>query len=218
LDPKNNSQETLKLKIDQQYLIEDYIISDSNRSAYNTAISSVIGYDPMPNILIIKAEKSSGKTFLANVVSDFHGAKIIHNIEDSFLSSSGYLILDDAQKYDETKLFHLINFACNNSKKLLLIFSSSFSAKLADLNSRIKSIKTEELNAPDEDMMEMYILSIFSKKSIAAQKELINYLKVRLPRNFHEISEFINKLDDFCLKKKKNMSIKSASLLFSDIS
>jgi len=218
LDLKNNFQQTLNLELKNKYLREDYIITGSNKNAYNAGISNIIGYAPMPNILVIKGEKSSGKTFLANVISDICDARIIDNIEDSFVSGSEYLILDNSEKISENQIFHLINFACNNSKKLLLFFCSSFNPELPDLKSRIMSIRTENIDAPDEEMVELYMLSIFSKKSLTVPIELINYLKVRLPRNFNKISEFINNLDEFCLKTKKNLTVKSASILLSDIS
>lgn len=209
-------QTTLPLKENSIYDLEDFIVSSSNKEAYDALHRNLLGVGPYENILIIKGPASSGKTFLSNIAADYRGGFFISNTEELTRENIRTAIVDDADKKEESELFHIINTANEYSKELIIFTNSQMNIKLADLSSRFSAINTKYLYQPDDDLFEIFVLSLLSKKEINAKKELINYLKPRLPRNFLKIKEFIEQLDKFCLENKKNLSVKSASALLSE--
>lgn len=196
---ETSKQKTFSLSETISISDEDFFISDSNRLAYESIFATPLGYEPYNNILIIKGPKSSGKSFLAKLAS-----KKRTNIQ----------ILDDINMLEEEYVFHYINNSALNKIDSIFFAEKNWSPKLKDLSSRINSIKTVYIEEPDDILIEIIIAKKFSDKSLSVTNDLITYLKTRLPRNFYEISRFVDEFDQYCLSNKKNISIKSAHDFF----
>lgn len=213
---EENDQLILKINENNLYSTDDYIISDSNINAYQDClVEGNIGLNPFKNILIIKGPKFSGKSFLAYIISLKRNAKIINAAEDLITHFKEYneFIFDfnSQSPAEDDVIFHLINAAKDNDKNLFLFLPDEFSTLLPDLKSRISSIKTTFIKEADENMIEIFMSSYFSKKSIEPRRDIIDFLKNRLDRKFDIISNFLDGLDLYCLKHKKNLTIKSTS-------
>lgn len=189
---------------------EDFCISDSNRNAYEACLKEKIGFPPFENILLISGPKSSGKSFLSFIISQKIGALSIKSVNCLSFDVPIYII-DDANLLEEKILFHIFNIASENHKKLILISSNDWEIKLPDLKSRINSIKKTEISEPDDELIEIILVKEFSKRSLEINREVINYLKIRLNRNFAEIIQNIASIDEHCLKNKKNLSLRAIS-------
>ena len=57
------------------------------------------------------------------------------------------------------------------------------------------------------------ILKNFSDKQISIDKKIIDYIVKRIDRSYRKISEFIYKLDELTLKKKKPINLKTINNL-----
>jgi chromosomal replication initiation ATPase DnaA len=206
---ENKSQVALKLKLSDEFHLDDYFISNSNKDAYSATTNQILGIKPYDNVLIIRGAKSSGKSFLAKIVATTQNGKIISSLEE--FDSLNLYIIDDPEKLDETNILHIFNHTVNNKKKLILFANKNWNIKLKDLSSRINSIKGISINEPDDELMEVIISREFSKRSIEVGRDVINYLKTRIERNFQKIFMFIDGLDKFCLTNKRNITVKAAS-------
>jgi|GEM_PF-511763 len=189
--------------------VEDYFISECNEAAYEAAHSSTLGFAPFPTILIIKGSNSSGKSFLSYVASKNRDGIIIKLADELIEKTSKLYIIDDAEKWQEEDVFHAINISFETGKDLIIFAGIDWVVKLPDLNSRIQSIKTEKILEPDDQLIEIIIASEFSKRSLDVSKDVITYLKTRLPRNFSEIIKTIDSIDKFCLENKRNVTVKA---------
>lgn len=201
------------LKIESQnitFLPEDFCISSSNKAAYEACLEEKIGFPPYENILLIAGPKSSGKSFLSFIISQKLGALSVNSLAELSLDAPIYII-DDAHLLEEKTLFHIFNIASENHKKLILISSNDWEIKLPDLKSRINSVKKVEIGEPGDELIEIILVKEFSKRSLEINREVINYLKTRLNRNFAEIIQNIASIDEYCLKNKKNLSLKAVS-------
>ena len=106
-------------------------------------------------------------------------------------------------------LFNLVN----NDNKYLLINSlkpiSEMNFLLDDLKSRSKNCLFAKIENPDDDLMFAIIVKSFSDKQITVDKKLINFIIKRIDRSYGKISDFIYKIDELSLKKKKPINIKT---------
>ena len=81
--------------------------------------------------------------------------------------------------------------------------------KLDDLKSRSKNCLFAKIESPDDELMFAIILKSFSDRQITIDKKLIDFIIKRIDRSYGKISEFIYKIDELSLKKKKAIDLKT---------
>ena len=81
--------------------------------------------------------------------------------------------------------------------------------KLIDLKSRSKNCLFAKIDSPDDDLMFAIILKSFSDRQITIDKKLIDFIIKRIDRSYGKIAEFIYKIDELSLKKKKPINLKT---------
>jgi len=85
---------------------------------------------------------------------------------------------------------------------------NEMSFKLDDLKSRTKNCLVAKIDKPDDELMFALILKNFSDRQIIIDKKLINFIIKRVDRSYDKIFEFIYKIDELSLKKKKSIDFK----------
>ena len=61
----------------------------------------------------------------------------------------------------------------------------------------------QNIKKPDDELMFALILKNLSDRQISLDKKLINYIIKRIDRSYSKIFDFIYKIDEISLKKKK---------------
>ena len=82
------------------------------------------------------------------------------------------------------------------------------SFKLNDLNSRSKNFLLSYIERPDDELMFALILKNLSDRQISIDKKLIDYIIKRIDRSYRKIFDFIYKIDEISLKRKKSIDFK----------
>ena len=82
------------------------------------------------------------------------------------------------------------------------------SFELNDLNSRAKNIILSKIDKPEDDLLYALILKNLSARQISIDKKLIDFIIKRIDRSYGKISEFIYKIDEISLKRKKPIDFK----------
>ena len=149
-------------------------------------------------------KKNKGKKISENQLNDeiFKELRLHENI-----------ILDDFNnKTNERLLYSLFNLVDNNNKYLLInslnpINEMNFN--LDDLKSRSKNCLFAKIENPDDELMFAIILKSFSDRQIAIDKKLIDFIIKRIDRSYGKISDFIYKIDELSLRKKKPIDFKT---------
>ena len=208
------NQLLLNFEYKQNFKYEDFYVSDSNYYAFKLI-------DSWPkwgkNFLNICGEKYSGKTHLTNIfLKKFKGIKIEANcFEDKNLNEIKIyenIILDNFdQNIDEYLIYSLFNIIDQDNKHLIinsLTPINEMSFKLDDLKSRTKNCLVAKIDKPDDELMFALILKNFSDRQIIIDKKLINFIIKRVDRSYDKIFEFIYKIDELSLKKKKSIDFK----------
>ena len=122
------------------------------------------------------------------------------------------IILDNFdQNIDEYLIYSLFNIIDQDNKYLIinsLTPINEMSFKLDDLKSRTKNCLVAKIDKPDDELMFALILKNFSDRQIIIDKKLINFIIKRVDRSYDKIFEFIYKIDEISLKKKKPIDFK----------
>ena len=81
--------------------------------------------------------------------------------------------------------------------------------ELPDLISRSKNCLSAKIENPDDDLIFAIILKNFSDRQIKVEKRIIEFIINRIDRSYSKIYEFIYKIDELSLKKKKPINLKT---------
>ena len=85
---------------------------------------------------------------------------------------------------------------------------NEFEFKLEDLKSRSKNFLLANIEKPNDELIYALILKNLSDRQISIDKKLIDFIIKRIERSYGKIFEFIYKIDQISLKKKKAIDIK----------
>ena len=211
---KELNQQIIKFGYDKNFKDEDFYISSSNKHIFN-----LLNKWPKweKNFLNISGEKFSGKTHLINIfLKQFNGLKIESKLlkNDILKDIKIYqnIILEDLnENIDEKLIYSIINFIEQDNKYLIItslkpIVNIDF--KLNDLRSRAKNFLLHTIEKPDDELIFALILKNLSDRQISIDKKLINYIIKRIDRSYSKIFDFIYKIDEMSLKKKKSIDLK----------
>ncbi len=211
---KDLNQLLLNFKYKQNFNYNDFYVSESNYYAFK-----LIEKWPMweKNILNIFGEKFCGKTHLANIfINKNKGIKIKEEeINDAvfkkFKLYENIIIDDYKNKCDEKLMYSIFNLVDQDNKYLIINSQTPINEinyELNDLKSRSKNCLFAKIDNPDDELMFAIILKSFSDRQILIDKKLIDYIIKRIDRSYGKIEEFIYKVDELSLKKKKAIDFK----------
>ncbi len=79
---------------------------------------------------------------------------------------------------------------------------------LNDLKSRSKNFLLQSIEKPDDELIFALILKNLSDRQISLDKKLIEFIIKRIDRSYGKIIDFIYKIDEVSLKKKKSIDFK----------
>ena len=208
------NQQLFNFKSNKSFKYNDYYVSKSNYYAFQL-IEKWPKWEK--NILNISGEKFSGKTHLVNIfLNKNKGIKISDKEidENIFKKLKLYenIIIDDYDNQCDEKLMYSIFNLVDQDNKYLIINSinpiNEINYNLNDLKSRAKNCLFAKIDNPDDDLMFAIILKSFSDRQILIDKKLIDFIIKRIDRSYGKIADFIYKVDELSLKKKKAIDLK----------
>ena len=211
---KDFNQQIIKFDYDENFKDHDFYVSKSNEHILKL-------FENWPkwekNFLNISGEKFSGKSHLVDIfIKKFKGFKIESNsLNDEIISKIKIhqnIILENLDKnIDEKLLYTLINIIEQDNKYLIITSNSpivDLNFNLDDLKSRSKNFILQRIEKPDDELIFALILKNLSDRQISLDKKLINYIIKRIGRSYSKIFDFIYKIDEISLKKKKSIDLK----------
>ena len=211
---KDLSQLLFSFEQKKNFKNEDYFVCNSNYYAYNL-INSWPKWEK--NFINICGEKYSGKTHLSSIfLKKFKGiiidAHSLKNFNFKDLKIHQNMVLDNFDKnIDEKLAYSLFNVLDQDNKYLIinsLIPITEINFNLEDLRSRTRNCLIAKIEKPEDDLIFALILKNFSDRQIIIDKKLIDFIIKRIDRSYSKIFEFIYKIDEISLKKKKSIDFK----------
>ena len=211
---RNLNQLILNFDYEQNFKDQDFYVSKSNENSF-LLLNKWPKWEK--NFINIIGENFSGKTHLINIFhKKFKGIKISSDkIDNEFLKKikiyENVIIEDLNENVNENLFFTLLNTIEQDNKYLIITTRKpivDFNFKLEDLNSRSKNFLLSFIQKPEDDLMYALILKNLSDRQISIEKKLIDFIIKRIDRSYGKISDFIYKIDEISLKRKKSIDFK----------
>ena len=208
------NQEIIKFDFDKNFKDEDLYISKCNEHIF-----LLLNKWPKwsKNFLNISGEAYSGKTHLVDIfIEKFKGIKLesdlLNNKDLDEIKIYQNIVLENINTDVNEKLIYTLINIIDQDNKYLIVTSREpivdIKFKLNDLKSRAKNFLLQKIEKPDDEMIYALILKNLSDRQILIEKKLINYIIMRVERSYSKIYEFIYKIDELSLKKKKSIDLK----------
>ena len=211
---KSLNQLILKFDYEQNFKDQDFYVSKSNEHPFK-----LLNKWPKweKNFVNLVGEKFSGKTHLVNIfLKKFKGTKFeaseINNETLKRIKIYENIVIENLnEEINENLFFTLLNIIDQDNKFLLVTSVKpivNFSYKLEDLNSRSKNFLLSAIDKPEDDLMFALILKNLSDRQILIDKKLVDFIIKRIDRSYGKIFDFIYKIDEISLKRKKPIDFK----------
>ena len=207
-------QTVIKFDYDKNFKNEDFYLSKSNKHVFD-----FLNIWPKweRNFVNVSGEKLSGKTHLINIflqknkgikfegkslqTDDLKKIKIYENIVIENLSS----------EVNEKLLYSLFNLIEQDNKFIIITSTKpivNIPFDLKDLKSRAKNFILLNIEKPDDELIFAIILKNLSDRQISLDDKFIGFIIKRIERSYSKIYDFIYKIDQLSLKKKKSIDFK----------
>ena len=211
---KDLNQEIIKFDYGQNFTDVDFYVSKSNKHIFDLLIKWPKWEK---NFLNISGEKFSGKSHLINIfLKKFNGIKLessmLNNDHLSEIKIHQNIVLENLNKEIKEDLFFTLCNIIEQDNKYLIVTSNQpivdVDFNLIDLKSRSKNFLLQNIEKPDDELIFALILKNLSDRQISLDKKLIHYIIKRIDRSYGKIIDFIYKIDEVSLKKKKSIDLK----------
>jgi len=208
------NQLILNFDIEQNFKDQDFYVTKSNEFSFKL-LNSWPKWEK--NFLNLIGQKFSGKTHLVNIfLEKFKGIKLeAKELTNDSLKQikifENIIIENFNDQIDENLFFTLLNIIDQDNKYLILTSTKPIVEhvfKLDDLNSRSKNFLLSVIEKPSDDLMFALILKNLSDRQISINKKLIDFIIKRIDRSYGKIFDFIYKIDEVSLKRKKPIDFK----------
>ena len=211
---RDSNQTIIKFDYEKNYQHENFFLTKSNKHVFEFL-------DNWPkwekNFVNIIGEELSGKTHLMNIFLKKNkgikfDAKLFKDNHLKEIKIYENIILENlSSDIDENLLYSLLNII-EQENKFIIITSSDpivyIDFNLKDLKSRTKNFLLLKIEKPDDELIFAILLKNLSDKQITLDKKLIDYIIKRIERSYSKIYNFIYKIDQLSLKRKKSIDLK----------
>ena len=210
---KHMDQKIIKFPHEKNLKDSDFFVSKSNKHVHDFLLSWP---NWEKNLVNICGENFSGKSHLINIfIKKFKGvifnANTFDNDDLSSLDIHQNIVLENLNnEINEKLIYTLINIVEQNDKYLIITSYrsiSEFNFNLNDLKSRAKNFLIQDIQKPDDELIFALLIKNLSDRQITIEKKLVNYIVKRIHRSYSKIFDFIYKIDEMSLKKKKSINI-----------
>nr|WP_281501651.1 DnaA/Hda family protein [Kordiimonas laminariae] len=189
--------------------MRDFIVSDSNAEAF----SLLDNIDEWPShVAAVVGAKASGKSHLSQAWAHEVGAVFFgEDIVISELPAGSVIVFEDADKagLDDDTFFHLFNWIKEIGAKLLItseLEPNRWNVGLPDLKSRLATIPVANIKEPDDELLMVLLIKLFSDRQLQVDMNVIRYILPRIERSFQAVMAFVEELDSMALADKRKIT------------
>ena len=208
------NQSIIKFDHDKNFKNEDFFISKSNKH-----VLEFLNNWPKweRNFINIIGEQFSGKTHLVNIfLKKNKGIKFDANLLDNNylkkIKIHENIVLENLTNVINENLFYSLLNTIEQDNKYIIITTSKpivyIDFNLEDLKSRSKNFLLLNIEKPDDELIFAILLKNLSDRQISIDKKLIDFIIKRIDRSYGKIFDFIYKIDQISLKRKKPIDFK----------
>jgi hypothetical protein len=179
---------------------EDFLISDSNRAAFE----HLKRWSVWPVMAtLVTGPRKSGRSLLGRL----------------FVRKTGGRLFDNAEDHDEEAIFHAWNEAQLSRRPLLIVADSPppiWAVKLPDLRSRLAATPHVALGEPDDRLIGDLIVKLLGDRGVAVPPEVPAYIVPRIERSYLAVQQAVAGLDRALLSHHRRMTVAMARRALSE--
>lgn len=206
-------QGTLDLPVTTRLGRADFLVSDSNRAAFE----AIERWPDWPaRALVLCGASGSGKTHLAYAWCARTGAPLLPG-ESAELAEPAMLppsvAVDNAERAPERTLLHLYNLCLERGGYLLLTLPdppAALSIGLADLASRLRALPVAAIRPPDDALLSAVLVKHFADRQLHVAPDVFSYLLPRIERSFAAVAAVAANLDKAALESGRPVTVRLA--------
>ena len=207
-------QTIIKFDYDKNFKNDDFYLSKSNKHVFD-----FLNIWPKweRNFVNVTGEKLSGKTHLMNVFLHKNKgikfeAKSLKNDDLKDIKIYENIVIENLSSDVNERLFYSLLNLIEQDNKFIIVTSTepivNISFELKDLQSRAKNFILLNIEKPDDELIFAIILKNLSDRQISLDDKFIEFIIKRIERSYSKIYDFIYKIDQLSLKKKKSIDFK----------
>ena len=191
----------LDLPVEPSYSRDDFLVSPSNRLAFDM----IERWPDWPDrVLVLVGPSGAGKSHLGAIWAERAGAAIVPATRLSELDlqavASQPMLLEDAQETAgaEAAFFHLLNLVRASQGWLVLTAVSRpdfWGLKTADLLSRLRLAPVVEIFPPDDDLVRAVLVKLFADRQLTVEATVIDFLALHIERSLDAARAVVGALD-----------------------
>jgi len=206
----------VKVKKRGCFLAEDFLPLANSFYAHRVALSALA--NDLTGCLIL-GPRGVGKTHLLHVCLQYFGAENPQLLMLDDISklkqvdeNVKYLLIDNIKSLSEDQqeqLFHWYNHLKTVNGKMILVMDKTPDemVELKDLKSRLLTLQQATLEYPNEKDLEIFILKQAFDRQVDIANDVLNYMVLRIERNFNKAESLIDKIDEESLREKRKITI-----------
>lgn len=169
----------------------NFLVSEANEAAFR----HIEGWRDWPvPISILSGPAQSGKSMLGQ----------------HFRAVSGGTVIEDADRQDNTALFHQWNIARDSGCPLLLIARPAperWTVALPDLRSRLAAAPHMRLGEPDDALVQALIETGLAQAGSAYSPDLPQWLSRRIERSYGAVAAVLERLNGLSIASGRKISV-----------
>jgi hypothetical protein len=179
---------------------EDFLISDSNRAAFE----HLKRWSLWPVMAtLVTGPRKSGRSLLGRV----------------FVRKTGGRLFDNAEDHDEEAIFHAWNEAQLSRRPLLIVADSpppAWQVALPDLRSRLAATPQVAIEGPDDTLIGDLVVKLLGDRGIAVPPEVPAFIVPRIERSYVAVQQVVAALDRAALSHHRRMTVAMARRALSE--
>ncbi|WP_010302662.1 HdaA/DnaA family protein [Candidatus Odyssella thessalonicensis] len=169
---------------------------------------------PLPQVVIVGA-KGSGKTHMAKALSAQQRASLISpsaviHPPLALIQSADLILIDNYEQYGEDWLFHLYNLAKEHHRQVVYFghtTPASYSFKIHDLASRLRSLPCLEIQEPDDSLFRKLFRKELLNRGMVCGDDILEYIYRRFDRSYATIHHLVKLIDTLTLVQQRSLTL-----------
>ncbi len=229
---QTNKQFPFSFEPAKQYSRQDFIVFDCNRDALKAV---ELWPDWSFFALLIFGPHGCGKTHLAHIFADHIQSLLQKPVSVSFIHApdiktskvsyihqhNPYLVVENVSaQVNEEALFHLFNIYQNEGGYILFTSCYPFARinfKLPDLKSRLNIVPRIPISTPDDQMLAVLIIKLFSDRQIMISEDVLNYIVQNMERSFDYAVRLVERTDNLSLSLKRAVTVPLVKVVMEEL-
>ncbi len=207
---------------------EDFLVASGN----NQAVAWLERWPQWPGSgLILYGPEGAGKSHLASIWQRRSQAHLLTSTEimdDQGLMAkikpaTSYLIENAEQikgTQGERMLLHFYNWVVEHRGSMVMtarVPVSSWPLSLPDLTSRLKALSQVNIAPPDDEMLGIVLMKLFSDRQLRVNEEVLTYILPRIERTPRAAAQVVDALDRASLQIGRRITVPLAREILTEI-